>query len=136
MNTLPSITMSSLDHSRLERLFESGDNSRLPGIAALQREMDRATIVAPTEVPANVVTMNSTIRFVDDASGTRHEFTLVYPADAGKPGTISVLAPVGSALLGLSVGQSIQWPAPGGRQLELRVLEVLRQPEAMGEFHR
>lgn len=136
MSTLPPVTMSSLDHSRLERLLETGENSRLPGIDALQREMDRATLVAPAEVPASVVTMNSTIRFVDDASGTRHEFTLVYPADAGKPGTISVLAPVGSALLGLSVGQSIRWPAPGGRELDLRVLEVVRQPEAMGELHR
>ena len=80
--------------------------------------------------------MNSTIRFVDETSKAETQLTLVYPVAAGAPGTVSVLAPVGSALLGLSVGQTISWPMPGGRTAELRVLEVLRQPEAMGEFHR
>ena len=133
---MPPITMSSLDQARLERLLESDAYRQLPGIDALLSEIDRATVVKPVEVPADVVTMNSTIRFVDDANGAEFEFTLVYPADAGKPDTISVLAPVGSALLGLSVGQSIAWQVPGGRELDLRVLEVVRQPEAMGEYHR
>ena len=133
---MPPIIMSSLDQARLERLLESDAYRQLPGIDALRSEMDRATVVKPVEVPADVVTMNSTIRFVDDANGAEFEFTLVYPADAGKPDTISVLAPVGSALLGLSVGQSIAWQVPGGRELDLRVLEVVRQPEAMGEYHK
>lgn len=133
---MPPIIMSSLDQARLERLLESDAHRQLPGIDALLGEMDRATVVKPAEVPPDVVTMNSTIRFVDDANGAEFEFTLVYPADAGKPDTISVLAPVGSALLGLSVGQSISWQVPGGRELDLRVLAVVRQPEAMGEFHR
>ena len=133
---MPPITMSSLDQARLERLLESDAYRQLPGIDALLSEIDRATVVKPVEVPADVVTRNSTIRFVDDANGAEFEFTLVYPADAGKPDTISVLAPVGSALLGLSVGQSIAWQVPGGRELDLRVLEVVRQPEAMGEYHR
>ena len=133
---MPPITMSSLDQARLERLLESDAYRQLPGIDALLSEIDRATVVKPVEVPADVVTMNSTIRFVDDANGAEFEFTLVYPADAGKPDTISVLAPVGSALLGLSVGQSIAWQVPGGRELDLRVLEVVRQPEAMGEYLR
>ena len=133
---MPPITMSSLDQARLERLLESDAYRQLPGIDALLSEIDRATVVKPVEVPADVVTMNSTIRFVDDANGAEFEFTLVYPADAGKPDTISVLAPVGSALLGLSVGQSIAWQVPGGRELDLRVLEVVRQPEAMGEYHK
>ena len=80
--------------------------------------------------------MNSTIRFMDETSKAESELTLVYPVAAGAAGTVSVLAPVGSALLGLSVGQTIAWPMPGGRTAQLRVLEVLRQPEAMGEFHR
>ena len=133
---MPPITMSSLDQARLERLLESDAYRQLPGIDALRSEMDRATVVKPVDVPRDVVTMNSTIRFVDDATGAEFEFTLVYPADAGKPDTISVLAPAGSALLGLSVGQSIAWQAPGGRELDLRVLDVVRQPEAMGEYHR
>jgi len=136
MDTMPPITMSSLDHQRLERLLESDAVQRMPGIDALAAEIDRATVVRPQDVPPDVVTMNSTIRFRDDSNGQEFELTLVYPNDAGQPESISILAPVGSALLGLSVGQSIAWQVPGGRELDLRVLAVVRQPEAMGEFHR
>ena len=136
MNNKPPITMSSLDEARLERLLESDAYRQLPGVDALLSEMERANVVKPVDMPPDVVTMNSTIRFVDDSNGAEFEYTLVYPADAGKPDTISVLAPVGSALLGLSVGQSIAWRVPGGRELDLRVLAVVRQPEAMGEYHR
>ena len=136
MNIKPPITMSSLDEARLERLLESDAYRQLPGVDALLSEMERANVVKPVDMPPDVVTMNSTIRFVDDSNGAEFEYTLVYPADAGKPDTISVLAPVGSALLGLSVGQSIAWRVPGGRELDLRVLAVVRQPEAMGEYHR
>lgn len=132
MNNKPPITMSSLDEARLERLLESDAYRQLPGIDALLSEMERANVVKPVDMPPDVVTMNSTIRFVDDSNGAEFEYTLVYPADAGKPDTISVLAPAGSALLGLSVGQSIAWRVPGGRELDLRVLAVVRQPEAMG----
>ena len=136
MNNKPPITMSSLDEARLERLLESDAYRQLPGVDALLSEMERANVVRPVDMPPDVVTMNSTIRFVDDSNGAEFEYTLVYPADAGKPDTISVLAPVGSALLGLSVGQSIARRVPGGRELDLRVLAVVRQPEAMGEYHR
>ena len=136
MNNKPPITMSSLDEARLERLLESDAYRQLPGVDALLSEMERANVVRPVDMPPDVVTMNSTIRFVDDSNGAEFEYTLVYPADAGKPDTISVLAPAGSALLGLSVGQSIAWRVPGGRELDLRVRAVVRQPEAMGEYHR
>ena len=136
MDALPPITMSSLDYQRLERLLESDAAQRLAGIDALASEMDRANVVAPREVPPDVVTMNSTIRFRDEGSGKEFELTLVYPQDAGRSETISILAPVGSALLGLSVGQSIAWQLPAGRTADLRVLQVVRQPEAEGEFHR
>ena len=136
MNNKPPITMSSLDEARLERLLESDAYRQLPGVDALLSEMERANVVRPVDMPPDVVTMNSTIRFVDDSNGAEFEYTLVYPADAGKPDTISVLAPAGSALLGLSGGQSFAWRVPGGRELDLRVLAVVRQPEAMGEYHR
>ncbi len=136
MESMPPIIMSSLDQARLERLLGSKAYRKLPGIDALMSEIDRATVVEPAAVPPNVVTMNSTVRFVDDASGSEFQFSLVYPEEAGGTDRISVLAPVGSALLGLSVGQSIVWQVPGGRRLNLRVLEVVRQPEAMGELHR
>lgn len=136
MNTLPAITISRLDQQRIEAVLESADPRHFPGLDGLEREIGRATVVDPEQVPPDVVTMNSRIRFADVASGQEFELTLVYPRDAGQPGTVSVLAPVGSALIGLSVGQSIEWPGPGGRPLALRVLDVVRQPEAMGELHR
>ena len=137
MENQPPIVVSSLDLERLERLLDSESYRRLPGIEALRKELDRATIVEPADVPPGVITMNSKARFIDDATGATFELTLVYPgAGAGASDTVSVLAPVGSALLGLSVGQSISWQVPGGRRLQLRILEVVYQPEAMGEYHR
>lgn len=136
MENQPPIIVSTLDLERLERLLDSGRYSRLPGIDALRKELDRATIVEPNEIPRGVVTMNSTVRFVDDATGSEFELTLVYPEAGGPENSVSVLAPAGSALLGLSVGQSISWQVPGGRRLQLRILEVVYQPEALGQFHR
>lgn len=136
MKNIPSIIITSLDQARLERLFSSKNYNQLAGMDALINEIDRASVVEPTEVPPDVITMNSTIRFADDTNGSEYQLTLVYPDEAGAPETISIAAPVGSALLGLSVGQSIMWQVPGGRELSLRVLEVVRQPEAMGEYCR
>lgn len=132
----PPIVVSSLDLERLERILESGQFRSMPGIDALRHELDRATIVEPGDMPRGVVTMNSRVRFVDDSSGSEFELTLVYPEASGQAGTVSVLAPVGSALLGLSVGQSISWQVPGGRRLQLRILDVVYQPEAEGDLHR
>jgi regulator of nucleoside diphosphate kinase len=131
--TSPAIILSRLDLERIEALLERDD---APQAEALRAELDRAEVREPRDMPADVITMNSTARFVDEASGDEHEMTLVYPRDAGAPGTVSVLAPVGSALLGLRVGQSIDWSGPGGRPLRLRVLAVAWQPEAAREFHR
>ncbi len=136
MDNRPGIIISSFDLERLEHLLESDKYRNLPGIDALQSEIDRATIVAPEDVPANVITMNSSVKFIDDATGTEYRLSLVYPGQTDVPDAVSVLAPVGSALLGLSIGQSISWQAPGGRELRLRVLDVTYQPEASGEFNR
>ncbi len=132
----PALTLSRLDVERLERLLETPALTVLPVADALQQEMARADVVAPEAVPANVVTMNSTVLCREESSGRKHQFTLVYPraADAASD-KVSVLAPVGAALLGLSVGQSIDWPAPEG-MLRLHVLGILYQPEAAGDFHR
>jgi len=136
MEDRPPIVVSSLDLERLERLLESEAHKHDPGVDALRNELDRATVVEPTEVPPGIVTMNSTVRFVDDSTGSKFEVTLVYPEGAGSPDKVSVLAPVGSGLLGLAVGQSISWEVPGRRTLQIRVLEVVAQPEALGQFHR
>lgn len=135
MNSSPTITITRLDLQRLERLLDSLDELG-PGAAALQAELDRADVVGHDEVPAGVVTMNSRVHCREESSGKDYHLTLVYPQDAGGEGKVSILAPVGSALLGLSVGQHIDWPAPGGKQLKLTLLAVEYQPEAAGEYDR
>ena len=136
MDKQPPLVLSSRDIKRLERLLDSEAYKNLPGIDALQNEIDRASVVAPADVPPGVVTMNSTVRFCDDSTDSCYELTLVYPDAVRSPETVSVLAPVGSALLGLSVGQSIAWQVPGSRTLSLRILEVTYQRGATGELHR
>ncbi|MBX8483556.1 nucleoside diphosphate kinase regulator [Pseudomonas cichorii] len=134
MNTAPSIILTRLDVQRLERLIDSQTQSSA-GIEALQAELDRAEqIVGHDEVPAGLVTMNSRVHCREESSGKDYHLKLVYPQDAGAEGTVSVLAPVGSALLGLQVGQHIDWPAPGGKILKLTLLAVEYQPEAAGEY--
>ena len=131
----PSIILTRLDVQRLEALIDNLDDS-LPGVVALQNELDRAeSVVGHDEVPAGVVTMNSRVHCREQGSGKDYHLTLVYPKDANADeGKISILAPVGSALLGLQVGQHINWPAPGGKTLKLELLEVEYQPEAAGNY--
>ncbi|WQG59606.1 nucleoside diphosphate kinase regulator [Pseudomonas sp. RTB3] len=134
MSTAPSIILTRLDVQRLERLLDSLDEGT-PGIEALQAELDRAEqVVGHEEVPAGVVTMNSRVHCREESSGKDYHLTLVYPQDAGAEGTVSVLAPVGCALLGLQVGQHIDWPAPGGKTLKLTLLSVEGQPKDGGAF--
>ncbi|OEC47497.1 nucleoside diphosphate kinase regulator [Pseudomonas sp. 1D4] len=135
MTTQPSIIITRLDLQRLERLLDELEEFG-PGAEALERELARAQVVGHDEVPPGVVTMNSRVHCRDDASGKDYHLTLVYPQDAGGEGKVSVLAPVGSALLGLSVGQGIDWPVPGGKTLKLTLLAVEYQPEAAGEYDR
>jgi regulator of nucleoside diphosphate kinase len=99
--------------------------------AHLASELARADIVAARDVPPDVVTMNSRVVFEDAATGRTTEVTIVFPQDADVDhGKVSVLAPVGTALLGLAEGESIVWPFPDGSSRCLRVLEVTFQPEA------
>ena len=137
MSTKPSLILTRLDVQRLERLIDGLDEKTQdsPGVLALQDELDRAEqVVGHEEVPAGVVTMNSRVHCRDEVSGKDYHLTLVYPKDAGAEGTVSILAPIGSALLGLSVGEQIDWPAPGGKTLKLKLLEVEYQPEAAGDY--
>ncbi|MGE5155641.1 MAG: nucleoside diphosphate kinase regulator [Bdellovibrio bacteriovorus] len=133
----PKIVISSRDLERLESLLESLPGQELPDRHALEAELARAEIVEPRDMPPTVVTMNSTVRFRVESSSKDFHLTLVYPKDVdANGGTISVLAPVGSALLGLSVGDEIEWPKPGGGMLRVRIEEVTYQPERSGEYHR
>ena len=131
----PPILVSSLDLQRIEALLDQ--QQRFVGAQALRAELTRAEIVDPAQMPADVVTMNSTACVVDVDAAEEHELTLVYPRDAdGDPRRVSVFAPVGSAILGLRVGQAIQWPMPGGRERTLRIGAIRYQPEASGHLHR
>lgn len=133
----PSLIISSRDLARLEALLDSPVLSRHPAAIALMDELNRAEVLPPEQVPATVVTMHSQVECEDVSTGEQHMLTLVYPNEADvEKSRVSVLAPVGSALLGLSVGQTIDWQAPGGRPLKLRVTGVRYQPEAAGDFHR
>jgi regulator of nucleoside diphosphate kinase len=134
MSSAPSITVTRLDMQRLEQLLDSLVEYT-PAAEALEAELSRALVVGHEEVPAGVVTMNSRVHCREEASGKDYHLTLVYPKDVGAgEGRVSVLAPVGSALLGLSVGQQIDWPGPGGKPLKLVLLAVEYQPEAAGDF--
>jgi len=137
MTHRPAITLSSLDLQRLEQVLDTLPHGSRETHAALVDELNRANVVEPGAVPPTVVTMNSTVRFRTEPDGKEFQRTLVYPSAAdGSAERISVLAPVGSALIGLSVGDSIEWPAPRGGTMTVRIMEILFQPEAAGEYHR
>ena len=124
------------DLERLTRLLEThGSRRDSEARTALEEELGRAVVVESSQIPPDVVTMNSGVRFQDLDTDEQLEVTLVYPSDADiGQARVSVLAPVGSALLGLSVGQSIRWPLPGGTSRHLRVVSVTYQPEAAGDL--
>jgi regulator of nucleoside diphosphate kinase len=133
MGTRHDIYVTESDLRRLERLLEV--STRTANVDALADELSRAITVSPQEVRRDVVTMNSTVRFRDEATGEESAIALVYPQDADiDDGKVSVLAPVGSALLGLSVGQVIEWPMPTRQTRQLRLVSVLYQPEAAGRY--
>ncbi|PLW69602.1 nucleoside diphosphate kinase regulator [Pseudohalioglobus lutimaris] len=136
MDKQPRIVLTSQDLDRLEALLDTLPTTTFPGKNELRMELDRAEVVESREIPPDVVTMNSKVRFALE-SGEEFCLTLVYPKDIdGSPERISILAPVGSALLGLSAGEHIEWPKPGGGTINVRLEEVIYQPERAGEFHR
>jgi Transcription elongation factor len=117
--------------------MESLPDHAFPGKDDLEAELARAEIVDPKDMPPTVVTMNSIVRFKIESSSEEFNLTLVYPQDAdASGGTISILAPVGSALLGLSKGDEIEWPKPGGGMFRVRIEDVIYQPERSGEYLR
>ena len=102
----------------------------LRGHAALRDELERAIVVSSAMVPPDVATMHSKVRYTDETTGEERTVTLVYPPQSdGATARVSVLAPVGTALLGLSVGQSIEWGFPDGSRRRLKLEEVVYQPE-------
>ncbi len=137
MTPTQEIVITQFDHDRLSRLLDRVRRQELvpPAAAvALEEELERATVVAPQEIPPNVVTMNSEVRVVDLDTGQSMRLAVVFPAaSAPGAGKVSVLAPLGLALLGVRAGEEIAWEMPGGVR-RLRVEQIVYQPEAAGRF--
>lgn len=101
----------------------------------LQSELEKAAVVDPAEVPADVVTMNSTVELLDLDSGVTEVRTLVFPEEADvEQAKVSVLAPIGTAMLGYRVGDTFEWKVPAGTR-KLKITRLLYQPEAAGDWH-
>ncbi len=133
MAQLPPITVSSLDLERLYSLLAKLPSDNFVSAVALENELGRANVLNPDEIPPDVVTMRSMVRFVIDPSGKEFELVLCYPDEIDdNPNKVSILAPIGAAILGLSVGQEIEWPAPGGGHVSVRIIAVTWQPERVG----
>lgn len=135
--TAPAMRVTAQDMERLRTLVERClEGSRAAAAEQLELELDRAIVVPQDQIPPDVVTMRSRILFEDVETGRRREATLVYPEEANMDlSKVSILAPVGVAVLGLKVGDIIEWPLPHARRARLRILEVLYQPESAGDFH-
>lgn len=132
------IWLTAQDYNRLRTLLaDLARQSRgmQAGVETLEDILDLARIVNAETVPGNVVTMNSRVRYEDLSTGEEGTVTIVYPADADPASRrISVLSPVGAALLGESEGNEVELPLPHGRTRRIRIQNVLYQPEAQGDY--
>lgn len=121
------------DYLRLKSLIEGKGPEEIEN---LEIELDRAQLLADNEVPSDLVTMNSIFRFENMSENKQMIMSIVYPQESNaQENKVSILAPLGSALLGLRVGQEINWQFPDGKTKKLKVLEMLYQPEANGDWH-
>ena len=133
------IVITRFDKERLEELIavaeEFSDHGR-EDLHALVGELAIATVVSTKAVPPDVVTMNSKVVLRDVDTSEEMTYSLVFPKNADiDVGAISILAPVGTAILGYSEGDVIEWPVPS-RTRRIRIEKILYQPEAAGDFHR
>lgn len=132
------IYISSYDKERLIDLIEKSDIRNNPDkkhLNELEKELNRGKIVDKKDMPNDVITMNSRVRLKDLDSGENIFYVLVFPKEADiDKNKISILAPVGTALIGYRVGDIIEWKVPAGLR-KLKVEELLYQPEAAGDYH-
>ncbi len=132
-----SIYITEFDLERLKKLLWDAQFTQYRKseyLEKLQMEITRAIVVSPHDIPSNVITMNSIVRLKDIDTGEEETYTLVFPEDSDlEHGKISVLAPIGTAMLGYTVGDIFEWDVPAGKR-RLQVKQVLYQPEAAGDF--
>ena len=130
------IYITELDYERLSGLIDrtrERNGVDREYLNKLEAELDRAEIVDSKQIPADVITMRSKVRLKDLVSGETNTYSLVFPPEADfTEGKISVLAPIGTAILGYRLGDTIEWPVPSGLR-KLKVEEVLYQPESAGD---
>jgi regulator of nucleoside diphosphate kinase len=121
----PRITLTAQDHEKLSILARAAENT-MPDVAAvLTEELDRAHVLSKGRYPEHTVCMGCEVEFRDDTTGRVQTVTLVYPEDADiSKGKISVLTPIGTALIGLHGGHSISWDTRTGDRRRLTVLQV------------
>ena len=132
------ICITEFDKSRLEELIavakEFGGHAR-DDLDSLAKELQNAEVVESKKMRPDVVTMNSRVVLRDVQTSKQVAYTLVFPKNANpEEGAISILAPVGTAILGYAKGDVIEWPVPSGTR-SLAIEEILYQPEAAGDFH-
>ena len=135
---LHNIQVTTFDMNRLFAMIEQLRKNGFRETAnreKLEEELARSDEVAPSEVAADVVTMNSRVRLQDEASGQTLECNLVFPSEAdASANRISIVAPLGTAILGYRVGDTVTWPMPGGER-QYKIVEIVYQPEAAGDLH-
>jgi regulator of nucleoside diphosphate kinase len=132
------IYITEYDMKRLTKLIEDSQDSDPQDkgyLTELQEELDRAKIVASSGIPKDVITMNSQVCLIDQHTQKEEILILVFPQEANiSQGKISVLAPIGTAMLGYRVGEVFRWKVPAGER-KLKVKKILYQPEAAGDYH-
>ncbi len=121
------------DAEQLEHLIKIGSTLDAAHLENLEEELSYANIVSPKKIPPNIITMNSTVQIKDMDSGEEKTYTIVFPNRVGMvENAISILAPIGTALLGYKEGDLIEWEVPAGTR-RYKVLKILYQPERDGE---
>jgi regulator of nucleoside diphosphate kinase len=125
----PNIKISATDHARLSTLANTTAERNAEIADELFAELDRARVTPDSAMSDEIVQMGSTVEYKPD-TGESRTVTLVFPGDADiSAGKVSILTPIGTALLGLAPGQSIQWTARDGRKHELNIINVSRQQD-------
>lgn len=127
------------DREQLRNLIEvareRGNGTDGEYLNKLEEELDRAKLIKPQSVPPDLITMRSKVRLKDLSTGKKVVYALVFPTEANfNEAKISILAPVGTAMLGYRRGDVIEWEVPSGVR-KLKVEKILYQPESVGEYH-
>jgi len=132
------IYITEFDLERLKKLLLEAQSTKYRNseyLEKLQTEIQRAVVVPPHDIPSDVITMNSVVCLKDVDTGEEETYTLVFPEDSDlKQGRLSILAPIGTAMLGFKVGDVFEWDVPAGKR-RLQVEKIIYQPESSGDFH-